>query len=180
MLRTTVPRQFTDAQHAFDYGNAANYWMRRSDSPYRPRVLYLMAAFVNDVARANKLHTSVLEREASGVDAAGRAPSAVLEELDQSILAFDVPRATEVAGAYLRSGADRDAFLSAVAMTACKFQDDPHNQKITHSAFEEYGHNSTHLRDRLLLAAVRLLAGWPKMPGERECYARFMREWINN
>jgi len=180
MLRTTVPRQFTDAQHAFDYCNVANYWMRRSDSPYRPRVLYLMAAFVNDVARANKLHTSVLEREASGFEAAGRAPSAVLEELDQSILAFDVPRATEVAGAYLRSGADRDAFLSAVAVTACKFQDDPHNQKITHSAFEEYGHNSTHLRDRLLLAAVRLLAGWPKMPGERECYARFMREWINN
>jgi len=27
---------------------------------------------------------------------------------------------------------------------------------------------------------VRLLAGWPKMPGERECYARFMKEWIAN
>jgi hypothetical protein len=67
-----------------------------------------------------------------------------------------------------------------VAITACKFQDDPHNQKITHSAFEEYGHNATHLRDRLLLAAVRLLAGWPKMPGERECYARFLKEWNNN
>jgi hypothetical protein len=24
----------------------------------------------------------------------------------------------------------------------------------------------------------RLLAGWPKMPGERDCYARFEREWI--
>jgi hypothetical protein len=30
-----------------------------------------------------------------------------------------------------------------------------------------------------LLATVRLLAGWPKMPGERECYARYMREWMN-
>ena len=69
---------------------------------------------------------------------------------------------------------------AAVAVTACKFQDDPHNQKITLSAYEEYGHSSSHLRDRLLLAAVRLLAGWPKMPGERDCYARFMREWINN
>ena len=29
-------------------------------------------------------------------------------------------------------------------------------------------------------ATVRLLAGWPKMPGERDCYARFMKEWINN
>ena len=43
----------------------------------------------------------------------------------------------------------------------------------------EHGHNTTHLRDRLLLAAVRLLAGWPKMPGERECYARFTKEWSN-
>ena len=46
-----------------------------------------------------------------------------------------------------------------------------------HSTFEEYGHNSTHLRDRLLLASARLLAGWPKMPGERECHARFLTEW---
>jgi hypothetical protein len=39
--------------------------------------------------------------------------------------------------------------------------------------------NSTHLRDRLLLATARLLAGWPKVPGERECCARFMKEWSN-
>ena len=29
-------------------------------------------------------------------------------------------------------------------------------------------------------SSVRLLAGWPKMPGERECYARFMKDWISN
>ena len=28
ILRTTVPRQFTDGQHPFDYCNTANYWMR--------------------------------------------------------------------------------------------------------------------------------------------------------
>jgi hypothetical protein len=180
ILRTTVPRQFTDGQHPFDYCNTANYWMRTSESPYRPRVLYLMANFVNDVARANKLVTSVIERECAGFDAAGRTPEALLQELDEAILAFDVPRTTALADAYLKSGADRRAYQSAVAVTACKFQDDPHNQKITHSTFEEYGENSTHLRDRLLLATVRLLAGWPKMPGERECYARFMKEWIDN
>jgi hypothetical protein len=179
ILRTTVPRQFTDGQHAFDYCNAANYWMRTTENPYRARVLYLMANFVNDAARANKLVAPVIERECAGFDAAGRAPGSVLEELDEAILAFDVPRATALAQAYLASGADRRAYLTTVAITACKFQDDPHNQKITHSAFEEYGANSTHLRDRLLLAPVRLLAGWPKMPGERECYARFMRDWIN-
>jgi len=91
-----------------------------------------------------------------------------------------VPRTTALASAYLESGADRQAYQQTVAVTACKFQDDPHNQKITHSAFEEYAHNGTHLRDRLLLVPARLLAGWPKMPGERDCYGRFMKTWINN
>src|SRR5206468_5711620 len=180
ILRTTVPRQFTDGQHPFDYCNTANYWMRTSDNPYQPRVLYLMANFVNDVARSDKLQQSVLEAECAGWDGAGRTSGALLVELDEAILAYDVPRTTAVANAYLRSGADRAAYMTAVATTACKFQDDPHNQKITHSTFEEYGHNSTHLRDRLLLASVRLLAGWPKMPGERECYARFVKDWIDN
>jgi hypothetical protein len=180
ILRTTVGRQFTDAQHPFDYCNVANHWLRTSDSPWRPRVLYLMANFVNDVARSNRLFASVRERECAAVDLGGRSPDALLRELDEAILAFDVPRTTAVATAYLASGADRRAYQEAVALTACKFQDDPHNQKITHSTFEEYAHNSTHLRDNLLLASARLLAGWPKMPGERECYARFMADWINN
>jgi len=180
ILRTTVPRQFTDGQHPFDYCNVANYWMRTSQNPYQPRVLYLMANFVSDVARSNKLHTSVLERERAGFDRTGRSPQELLRELDEAILAFDIARTTALADIYLKSGADRSAYLAQVAVTACKFQDDPHNQKITHSTFEEYGHNSTHLRDRLLLASARLLAGWPKMPGERDCYARFMKEWINN
>jgi hypothetical protein len=139
-----------------------------------------MANFVNDAARANKLFTPVVERECAEVDVSGRTPQALLRELDEAVLAFDVPRTCALARAYLDSGADRRAYLEAVAVTACKFQDDPHNQKITHSSFEEYGHNSTHLRDRLLLASARLLAGWPKMPGERDCYARFVKEWINN
>jgi len=180
ILRTTIPRNFTNGQHPFDYCNVANYWLRTSDNPYQPRVLYMMANFINDVARADKLSSSVIEREIAGVDTTGKAPDALLRELDEAILAFDIARSTALADAYLKSGADRQAYQAAVAITACKFQDDPHNQKITHSTFEEHAHNSTHLKDRLLLASVRLLAGWPKMPGERDCYARFMKEWINN
>jgi hypothetical protein len=180
ILRNTVPRSFTDGQHPFDYCNTANYWMRTSDSPYLPRVLYLMAHFVNDSARTNKWQTPVLDQELAGFDGTGRAPEALLRELDDAILAFDIPRSTAIANAYLQSGADRKPYHEAVAVTACKFQDDPHNQKITHSSFEEYAHNTTHLRDRLLLASVRQLAGWPKMPGERDCYARFEKEWIRH
>jgi hypothetical protein len=180
ILRTTVPRQFTNGQHPFDYCNVANNWMRTRDNPYQPRILYLMASFINDVAHENKLYHSVIEEECAGLDAGGRTPQALLGELDEAIMALDCPRATAVANAYLKSGADRRAYQETVALCACRFQDDPHNQKITISTFEEYGLNSTHLRDRLLLATPRLLAGWLKMPGERDCHARFMREWIAN
>ncbi len=178
ILRTTVPRQFTNGQHPFDYCNVANNWFRTSDSPYQPRILYLMANFINDVAHENKLFTSVIEQECAGFDAGGRTPDALLRELDEAIMALDFPCTTALANAYLQSGADRKAYQSTVALAACRFQDDPHNQKITISTFEEYSHNSTHLRDRLLLATSRLLAGWVKMPGERDCFARFEKDWI--
>jgi hypothetical protein len=180
ILRTTVPRQFTNGQHPFDYCNVANNWLRTSSSPCRPRILYLMASFVNDAAHENKLTASVIEKEIAGFDARGRMPGALLQELDEAIMTLDIPRTTALANAYLQSGADRKGYQEAVALAACRFQDDPHNQKITISSFEEYDQNSTHLRDRLLLAAARQLAGWVKMPGERDCYARFMKEWIYN
>src|SRR5258708_14816552 len=129
ILRTTVPRQFTDGQHPFDYCNVANYWMRTSQNPYQPRVLYMMANFVNDVARSNKLHASLLERERAGFDRTGRSPQELLQELDEAILAFDIARTTAVADAYLKSGADRSAYFAAIALTACQVQVDPRNQK---------------------------------------------------
>lgn len=179
MLRTTDRKRFTDAQHAFDYANVVNHWLRTSDNPYQARAVYLMASFVNDVAHANKLYDPVFEQERAAYDFSNRTPERLLTELDEAILEFDVPRATVLADTYLRSGADRRAFLETVALTACKFQNDPHNQKITHSAFEEYEHAPTAHRDRLLLTAVRLLAGWPKMAGGRDCYERFVTDYRN-
>ena len=180
ILRTTVGRKFTDAQHPFDYCNTANYWLRGTDSPYQARILYLMANFVNDAARSGKLYESVIEQECAAFDAGGRSAEALLKLTDEAILSFDIPYSTSVANAYLQAGGNPDQYMQEVALTACKFQDDPHNQKISHSTFEEYQHNTTHLRHKLLLASVRLLAGWPKMPGERDCYARFMKEWIRH
>ena len=66
-------------------------------------------------------------------------------------MALDAPRATAVAHAYLKSGADRRPYMETVSLCASRFQDDPHNQKITVSTFEEYGLNTTHLKDRMLL-----------------------------
>jgi hypothetical protein len=136
ILRTTVPRQFSNGQHPFDYCNVANNWIRSRNNPYQARVLYLMASFINDVAHENKLYNSVIEQELAGYDAVGRAPQALLGELDDAIMALDFPRATAVANAYLQSGADRRPYLETVALCACRFQDDPHNQKITVSTFD--------------------------------------------
>ncbi len=180
ILRTTVPRLFTTGQHPFDYCNVGNNWLRTSNNPYQARILYLMANFINDVAHENKVYAPITEAEIAGFDFAGRTPPALLGALDEAIMALDMQRATATAAAYLKSGADRKAYMATVALAACRFQDDPHNQKICVSAFEEYANNSTHLRDRLLLAAARNVAGWVKMPGERDCYARFMKDWIYN
>src|SRR5260370_40095588 len=93
---------------------------------------------------------------------------------------LDLPRTPALANAYLQSGADRLAYQALVALAACRFQAAPHNQKITISTFEEYAHNSTHLRDRLLLATTRLLASWLKMADEPDCYSRFEKDWMYN
>jgi len=180
ILRTTVGRKFTDAQHPFDYCNTANYWLRGTDNPYQARILYLMANFVNDAARSGQLYEPVIEKECAGFDGSRRSADELLKMTDEAILAFDIPHSTAVANAYIQAGGDPDRYMQEVAITASKFQDDPHNQKISHSTFEEYQHNTTHLRHKLLLASVRLLAGWPKMPGERDCYARFMKDWIRH
>ena len=152
ILRTTVPRQFTDGQHPFDYCNVANYWMRTSDNPYQARVLYLMAGFINDVARSNKLFTSVIEDECAGFDVAGPDAAALLARAGRGDHGVDVPRTTALAKAYLRSGADRRAYQDGgradrLQVPGRPAQPEDHASRRSRST----AHNSTHLRDRLLL-----------------------------
>ena len=59
----TDPAVLSLGQHVNDYSNVVNYWFRTSDNPCQPRVLYLMAAYANDVARSTPLHTSHLDEE---------------------------------------------------------------------------------------------------------------------
>jgi len=107
ILRTTVPRQFTNGQHPFDYSNVANNWFRESDNPFQARVLYLMAHFINDVAHENKLQNSVIEQEAAGFDTSGRSPDTLLRDLDEAIMALDFPR-IETAKSWITFGSRND------------------------------------------------------------------------
>ena len=179
ILRTTVARQFTNGQHPFDYCNVANNWMRTGKSPYKARILYLMANFINDVAHENKLVKSIIEDEIAGYDGNGRTPQALLAELDDAIMALDcaaVDRGRQRLPEIRRRPPRPTWRRSRCAPAASRTTRTTRRSRV--STFEEYGHNSTHLKDRLLLATPRLLAGWVKMPGERECFARFEKEWI--
>ena len=102
ILRTTVPRKFTDAQHPFDYCNTANVWLRGTDNPYQARILYLMANFVNDAARSGQLYQSVIEQECAAFNTGGRSADALLGMADEAILSFDIGHSTAIAHAYLR------------------------------------------------------------------------------
>ena len=62
----------------------------------------------------------MIEQEFASHDLAGRTPDALLRDQDEAIMAFDFPRATAVANAYLQTGADRRALLETLAVTACK------------------------------------------------------------
>ena len=168
-------------QHPFDYCNTANYWLRTSDNPYQPRILYLMASFVNDAARANKLYSPVLEQEFAGFDLSGRTPEALLRDQDEAIMSFDVPRATAIAQC-----------LSAIgrgphAASGRRLRSPPASSRTIRTTRRSAIRRSRSTGTTRPTCATgccwrlsRLLAGWPKMPGERDCYARFMREWINN
>ena len=181
ILRTTVPRQFTNGQHPFDYCNVANNWMRThrqsvpgahpvSDGEFHQRRRAREQA-------ADAGHRQGGRRRSISPARRRRRCSARSTRRSWRSTARAPPRwPTPICA----PGRDRRPYMETVALAACRFQDDPHNQKITISTFEEYGHNSTHLRDRLLLATPRLLAGWVKMPGERDCFARFEKEWIYN
>jgi hypothetical protein len=72
-------------------------------------VLYLMANFVNDVARANKLRRRSIERECAGFDAGGAAAGAAARA-GRGHPGLRRAAHHALADAYLKSGADRTAY----------------------------------------------------------------------
>ena len=180
ILRTTVPRQFTNGQHPFDYCNVANNWLRTTDNPYQARMLYLMANFINDVAHENKLQTPVIDEEAAEFDFSGKSPAALLGELDEAIMALDArgrPRwpthicaPGRIAGPIWRRSRSPPAASKTIRTTR-------------RSRFRPSRSTGTTRRICATGCCSRrrvLLAGWVKMPGERDCFARFEKEWIYN
>ena len=88
----TDPAVLSLGQHVNDYSNVVNYWFRTSDNPCQPRVLYLMAAYANDVARSTPLHTSHLAEELAAHRVPDMPSDRLLRELDNAIMGLDAPR----------------------------------------------------------------------------------------
>ena len=153
----------------------------RSDNPYQPRVLYLMANFVNDVARSNKLYTSVLERECAGVDVDGRVARDAAARAGRGHPGVRRRRAP-------RRWPTRISTPARIAPPTSRRSRSPRASSRTIRTTRR----SRTRRSRSTATTRRTCAigcssrppgcspGWPKMPGERDCYARFMKEWINN
>ena len=89
-----------------------------AEAPYKARILYLMANFINDVAHENNLVNSVIEDEIADYDGNGRTPQALLGELDEAIMSLDYAKSTAVANAYLTSGVHRRPYMETVALVA--------------------------------------------------------------
>ena len=98
ILRTTVPRKFTEGQHPFDYCNTANYWMRtqrQSVSAAHPVSDGQLRERRGARQQAVQLGDRAGVRRASTLS--GRTPETLLREQDEAIMAFDFARATAVA-----------------------------------------------------------------------------------
>ena len=181
ILRTTVPRQFTNGQHPFDYCNVANNWMRTSSNPYQPRILYLMASFINDVAHENKLQSAVLEKEGAGYDFAGRATGRAAARAGRGDHGARLPA---------RDGAGQR--LSAIGRGPSRPTRPPSRSRRAGSRTTRTTRRSRSRPSRNTATTRPICAtaccsrrrgcwrGWVKMPGERDCFARFEKDWIYN
>ena len=91
----------------------------------------------------------------------------------RTLLAFDPPASVNWTQAYLDLGHDRAPLVQALALTACKIGNDPHNQEIAHCLIEDYGRSSSPMRERLLLACAQHTAGHRKYGDPLASYRRY-------
>ena len=180
ILRTTVPRQFTNGQHPFDYCNVANNWFRTSDNPYQPRVLYLMANFINDVAHENKLQNSVLEQEAAGFDTGGRSRTRCYR--------ISTRRSWRSTSRAPRRSPTRICSRAPTARPISRpWRSPPAGSRTIRTTRRSRSRPSRNTRTTRPICATACCSrrqgcspAGSKMPGERDCYARFEKDWIYN
>ena len=174
LLETGQPMNFSMSQHCYEYCNTLRWFYDSFEHPQLIKLVFVAAAFLSRAAhhQANWPGNGPVEIAAPG-NASKLTGAQILARLEDALLAFDPPASVNWTQAYLDQGHDRAALVQALALTACKIGNDPHNQEIAHCLIEDYGRSSSPMRERLLLACAQHTAGHRKYGDPLACYQRY-------
>jgi len=163
ILETRGSNNFGHPQHCYEYCNTLGWFYDNFDHPHRLKLLYVGGSFVNRAAWAQKLTNEYHPHAINAPSGADRlAPSEIMGRLEAALLALDIDQSVDWTKAYLDCGADCGKLVQRLALIACRFGNDPHNQEIPQCLLQDYAQNQCADRDRLLLACAHLLAGHRK------------------
>jgi hypothetical protein len=174
ILDTGHPNNFSMAQHGYEYCNTVGWFYDAFAHPHRLKLLFVAASFINRAAEHQAVTPDNGRRAITsppGADAL--APGALLERLEQALLALRADESVDLTAAYLRAGHDRAPLVETLATAAAKVGNDPHNQELGLCLLEDYLRTQAADRDRLLLASARHTAGHRKYGDHLEAYRRF-------
>lgn len=174
ILRTVGANDYSMSQHSFEYCNTLRWYLDHFDHPHQVKLLYIAAAFVNRASHHIAIttgHGQVSERAPNGSEALSQRQ--LLRRIDEAILALNTDESVALTALYLRNSYERAPLVQALALTAAKFGNDPHNQELGLCLIEDYLHSTAADRDRLLLAAAKHTAGHRKYGDPLEAYRRY-------
>lgn len=174
ILEVREPSHFSMPQHSYEYLNTLRWFYDTFDHPLRLRLLYVAGSFVNQAAfwvQNTPGNGAADTRVPKGADTLSQ--KALLQRIDQAMMALNSPESVAWTRAYLKAGYDRQPLVQTLALGAVKEGNDTHNQEIALCLLEDYLHSTAAERDTLLLACAQHTAGHAKYGDPLECYRRF-------
>ena len=174
ILSVGSPTNFSMPHHGFEYTNTLRWFFDTFDHPHRLKLLYVAGSFINQTAQWVR-HTpgSSAGTLPAPANARGLSSAVLLERLDAAQMALNPEESVALVRAYLDGGYDRGPLVGALALSAVKEGNDPHNQEIGLALLDDYGHSTAAERDTLLLACAHHTAGHQKYGDPLEPYRRF-------
>ncbi len=174
VLETGEPMNFSMSQHCYEYCNTLGWFYANFEHPQRVKLLFLAAAFLNRVAhhQAHVPGNGPVEIKPPAA-AEGMSEAAILERIEEVVLALDPEESRNWTQAYLDSGADRGPLVQRLAFIGCKIGNDPHNQEIAQITLEDYLRTTSPERELLLVVSAHHSAGHRKYGDPLACYNRF-------
>ena len=174
ILDTGDANNYSMPQHSYEYCNHVRWFFDTFQHPHRLKLLFVAAAFVTRAAHHQR-HTPTNDPWAIEVPRGAEAMSqgALLDKLDESIMALQARDAVRWTAAYLKADHDRAPLIETLATGSAKTGNDPHNQELGYCLLDDWSHSTSAERDRLLLAQAKHTAGHRKYGDAFEAYRRF-------